>query len=221
VTIITSIENLGYMLKYISALYWSIPSLDNVSKMIKFRFGKDEWNYWGSLSLQVEKIGESLFAFNYSYEILITIGNSKMLINLVWILSAGLCNRNPRFRKSFGVINPFNPSDDRQVSPCAVYDFKFPDGAIALFPLSQSSDKKKKPNSKFHVINLDEVEYSRKRINPPIGIPEKNGRQCLLKTRLRPYQVLSKNQIHREAQTSFRTYQQSTFFRLYLFGCPV
>lgn len=72
----------------------------------------------------------------------------------------------PGSGKSFGVINPAIRQMIAKGFCLMIYDFKFPDlGKIAYYHYLLKKSKDSDYNYSFHVINLNEVEKSR-RVNP-------------------------------------------------------
>lgn len=163
---LTSIENLGYILSTLIGSVLIHTSLDNVSKMIKSDLGKDEWNIEGESFLQDKKKLENPYSVNIPMKFYYRGKVHQGWINLVNPFRGTFVIGTPGSGKSFGVINPFIRQMIGKGFTMCLYDFKFPDLAqIAYFHYLKAQDKKKNSNFKFHVINLDEVEYSR-RINP-------------------------------------------------------
>ncbi len=160
----TSLENLGYILSLFLGAVLIHTSLDNVSKMIKSGLGKDEWNIEGESFMQDRKKLETPYSVNIPMKFYYKGKVRKGWINLVNPFRGTFVIGTPGSGKSFGIINPFIRQMISKGFTMCLYDFKFPDLAqIAYFQYLKVQDKKKNP--KFHVINLDEVEYSR-RINP-------------------------------------------------------
>lgn len=138
---------------------------DSISKLMQQKMGKDRWN--------VEE--ES---FDQNQELV----ESDMMINIPYLFrykgksNKGWMNINP-FRgtmvigvpgsgKSFGVINPAIRQMVAKGFCLCIYDFKFPDLAqIAYYHYLLKKSKESDYNYSFHVINLNEVEKSR-RVNP-------------------------------------------------------
>ncbi|ATN06674.1 MULTISPECIES: type IV secretory system conjugative DNA transfer family protein [Chryseobacterium] len=138
---------------------------DSISKLMQQKMGKDRWN--------VEE--ES---FDQNQELV----ESDMMINIPYLFrykgksNKGWMNINP-FRgtmvigvpgsgKSFGVINPAIRQMIAKGFCLIIYDFKFPDLAqIAYYHYLFKKSKESGYNYNFYVINLNEVEKS-KRVNP-------------------------------------------------------
>ncbi|WP_026966561.1 type IV secretory system conjugative DNA transfer family protein [Algoriphagus terrigena] len=163
---LTSIQDLGYSLCLFIGAVLIHTSLDNVSKLIKSGLGKDEWNVEGESFMQDTKKIENPYSVNIPMKFYYRGKVRKGWINLVNPFRGTFVIGTPGSGKSFGVINPFIRQMIGKGFTMCLYDFKFPDLAqIAYIHYLKAQDKKKNPNFKFHVINLDEVEYSR-RINP-------------------------------------------------------
>jgi multidrug transporter EmrE-like cation transporter len=162
----TSIQNVGYMICTFLGAVLIHTSLDNVSKIIKSGLGKDEWNIEGESFLQDKKKVDNPYSVNIPMKFYYKGKVHNGWINLVNPFRGTFVIGTPGSGKSFGVINPFIRQMIGKGFTMCLYDFKFPDLAqIAYYHFLKSQDRKKNPNFKFHVINLDEVEYSR-RINP-------------------------------------------------------
>lgn len=159
----TSLEQLGYILSTFLGAVLIHTSLDNISKLIKSGLGKDEWNIEGESFLQDRKKVENPYSVNIPMKFYFKGRVHKGWINLVNPFRGTMVIGTPGSGKSFGIINPFIRQMIRKGFTMCLYDFKFPDLAqIAYFHYLKHHAK---DNYKFHVINLDDVEYSR-RINP-------------------------------------------------------
>lgn len=159
----TSLEQLGYILSTFLGAVLIHTSLDNISKLIKSGLGKDEWNVEGESFLQDRKKVENPYSVNIPMKFYFKGKVHKGWINLVNPFRGTMVIGTPGSGKSFGIINPFIRQMIRKGFTMCLYDFKFPDLAqIAYFHYLKHHAK---DNYKFHVINLDDVEYSR-RINP-------------------------------------------------------
>lgn len=138
---------------------------DSISKLMQQKMGKDRWNVEEESFDQNKELVSTDTSINIPY---LFRYNGK--INKGWI------NINP-FRgttvigtpgsgKSFGVINPAIRQMIAKGFCLCIYDFKFPDLAqIAYYHYLLRKTKDSGYNYQFHVINLNEVEKS-KRINP-------------------------------------------------------
>lgn len=152
------------LLSFLGALVAQVGA-DNISKLMQQKMGKDRWN-----------VEEESFAQNHQLVKTDTSVNIPYLFRFNKKTNKGWININP-FRgtmvigtpgsgKSFGVINPaIRQMIDKGFCLC-IYDFKFPDLAkIAYYHYLLKKNKDPNYNHEFHVINLNEVEKSR-RVNP-------------------------------------------------------
>lgn len=159
----------GYQLTYIFSSFSGAIllhiSMDNVSKIISSRLGKDKWNVEGESFMQPLTPSRS----QYSVAIPMLFYYRKKVrrgwVNLENIFRGTLVIGTPGSGKSFGVIMPvIRQLIARQFSIC-LYDFKFPDlGRVAYYHYLLAKQQGKCDDFSFHVINLTEVERSR-RIN--------------------------------------------------------
>ncbi|GIJ95362.1 mobilization protein [Capnocytophaga stomatis] len=159
----------GYQIAYALLAFIGVMitqmGADNISKLMQTKMGKDRWN-----------TEEESFDQNRELVTTDTSVNIPYLFRYNGKTNNGWLNINP-FRgtlvigtpgsgKSFGVINPAIRQMVAKGFSLCIYDFKFPDlGQIAYYHylLKKQTDKEYKHN--FYVINLDNVEYS-KRVNP-------------------------------------------------------
>ncbi len=138
---------------------------DSISKLMQQKMGKDRWN-----------VEEESFDQNKELVNTDTSVNIPYLFRYNGKINKGWININP-FRgttvigtpgsgKSFGVINPAIRQMIAKGFCLCIYDFKFPDLAqIAYYHYLIKKSKESEYNYQFHVINLNEVEKS-KRVNP-------------------------------------------------------
>lgn len=138
---------------------------DSISKLMQQKMGKDRWNVEEESFDQNQELVESDMMINIPY-----LFRYKGKTNKGWM------NINP-FRgtmvigvpgsgKSFGVINPAIRQMIAKGFCLIIYDFKFPDLAqIAYYHYLFKKSKESGYNYNFYVINLNEVEKS-KRVNP-------------------------------------------------------
>lgn len=138
---------------------------DSISKLMQQKMGKDRWN-----------IEEESFDQNQELVQSDTMINIPYLFRYKGKSNKGWMNINP-FRgtmvigvpgsgKSFGVINPAIRQMIAKGFCLLIYDFKFPDLAqIAYYHYLLKKSKESDYNYNFYVINLNEVEKS-KRVNP-------------------------------------------------------
>lgn len=152
------------MLSFLGAVILQIGA-DSISKLIQQKMGKDRWN-----------VEEESFAQNQELVGYETSVNIPYLFRYQKKTHKGWINLNP-FRgtmvigtpgsgKSFGIINPAIRQMIAKEFCLCIYDFKFPDLAqIAYYHYLLKKTKDSAYDYEFHVINLNEVEKS-KRVNP-------------------------------------------------------
>lgn len=152
------------LLSFLGAVILQIGA-DSISKLMQQKMGKDRWNVEEESFDQNKELVNTDTSINIPY-----LFRYKGKINKGWI------NINP-FRgttvigtpgsgKSFGVINPAIRQMIAKGFCLCIYDFKFPDLAqIAYYHYLLKKSKTSEYNYSFHVINLNEVERS-KRVNP-------------------------------------------------------
>lgn len=138
-------------------------AMDNISKILSSKLGKDRWN------LEEESFMQDTKAIDSAYGVVIPSlfyfkgKHRKGFINIDNIFRGTLVIGTPGSGKSFGVVMPFiRQLIDKGFCTC-LYDFKFPDLAQLAYHhylLGKKSGKLK--NYGFHVINLNQVEMSRR-----------------------------------------------------------
>jgi len=162
----TTTMDLSYMVfSFVGAVLISI-SMDNVSKIIRSGLGKDKWNVEAESFMQQVKKIENPYSVNIPMLFYYKKKVRKGWVNLVNPFRATLLIGTPGSGKSFSVVNPFIRQLIAKSFAVCLYDFKFPDlGEIAYYHFLQAKKKGFLKNFKFHVINLTDVEKSR-RINP-------------------------------------------------------
>jgi hypothetical protein len=162
----TSWYNLAYMAcSVLGALITSL-AMDNVSKMIRSGLGKDKWNVEQESFMQpVAKI-ETPYSVNIPMQFYYKGKVRDGWINVVNPFRGTLLIGTPGSGKSYGVVNSYiRQMIAKQYCAC-IYDFKFPDlGKIAYYQYLLAKQQGKCGKHQFHVINLNEVEKSR-RVNP-------------------------------------------------------
>ncbi|MDQ0965438.1 hypothetical protein QFZ20_000841 [Flavobacterium sp. W4I14] len=162
----TTIMDLTYMVfSLVGAVLISI-SMDNVSKIIRSGLGKDKWNVEAESFMQQVKKIENPYSVNIPMLFYYKKKVRKGWVNLVNVFRATILIGTPGSGKSFSVVNPFIRQLIAKSFAVCLYDFKFPDlGKIAYYHFLQAKKKGFLKDFKFHVINLTDVEKSR-RINP-------------------------------------------------------
>lgn len=162
----TTAMDLAYMVFSVLGAILISLSMDNVSKIIRSGLGKDKWNVEAeSFMQQVTKI-ENPYSVNIPMLFYYKRKVRNGWINLVNPFRATMVIGTPGSGKSFSIVNPFIRQLIAKGFTTMVYDFKFPDlGRIAYHQYLRCRSKGKLLNFGFHVINLNQVEKS-KRINP-------------------------------------------------------
>lgn len=141
-------------------------AMDNISKIISSALGKDPWNVEQESFMQPLKPSEAPYAVNipmlFYYKKRVRSG----FIRIANIFRATLLIGTPGSGKSYGVVNPFIRQLVAKGFTLCLYDFKFFDLAqVAWYHYLLNKQQGKYQHYGFHVINLNDVERSR-RINP-------------------------------------------------------
>lgn len=162
----TTTTDMTYMVfSFFGAVLISI-SMDNVSKIIRSGLGKDKWNVEAESFMQQVKKIENPYSVNIPMLFYYKKKVRKGWVNLINPFRATLLIGTPGSGKSFSVVNPFIRQLIAKSFAVCLYDFKFPDlGKIAYYHFLQAKKNGFLKDFKFHVINLTDVEKSR-RINP-------------------------------------------------------
>ncbi len=138
---------------------------DSISKLMQQKMGKDRWNVEEESFDQNQQLVETDTSINipYLFRFQKTIKKGWMNINP---FRGTMVIGTPGSGKSFGVINPAIRQMIGKGFCLCIYDFKFPDLAqIAYYHYLLKKSKDKEYQHQFHVINLNDVEKS-KRVNP-------------------------------------------------------
>ena len=166
VFVYTSWWNLLYMFCSLAGAVMVSISMDNVSKMIRSGLGKDIWNVEGESFMQPVKAVITPYSVNIPMLFYFKGKVRHGWINIVNPFRATILIGTPGSGKSFGIVNPFIRQLIAKEFCCCVYDYKFPDlGKIAYYHYLLAKQRGKCKNHDFHVINLNDVERSR-RTNP-------------------------------------------------------
>ncbi len=162
----TSRSELAYIFASVIGVILMHISLDNISKFIKSGLGKDEWNMEGESFLQDRELEYNDNSVNIPMKFYYKRKVQQGWINIVNPFRGTLLIGTPGSGKSYGVVNPFIRQMIQKGYTMCLYDFAFPNlGQIAYYHYLLAKQKGKNKNFKFHVINLDDIEHSR-RINP-------------------------------------------------------
>ncbi|WDF55895.1 type IV secretion system DNA-binding domain-containing protein [Mucilaginibacter sp. KACC 22063] len=162
----TRSTDLAYMLLSVAGALLTSIAMDNISKLIRSGLGKDVWNVEGESFQQPEKLVTTDYSVNIPMLFYYKRKVRNGWINLTNPFRATLLIGTPGSGKSFSIVNPFIRQLTAKGFCLALYDFKFPDlGQIAYYHYLLAKQQGKLAGYDFHVVNLNEVEKSR-RINP-------------------------------------------------------
>ncbi|TSJ39705.1 type IV secretory system conjugative DNA transfer family protein [Mucilaginibacter corticis] len=162
----TSIFNLLYLVSSFFGAVLTSLAMDNISKMIRSGLGKDKWNVEGESFMQQVKPVQTPYSVNIPMQFYFKGRVRNGWVNIVNPFRGTLLIGTPGSGKSFGIVNPFIRQLIAKEFTGVVYDFKFPDlGKIAYYQYLEVRKKGKCKQHAFHVVNLNDVEKSR-RINP-------------------------------------------------------
>ena len=155
----------GYMLlSYVGAMITQ-KGADSISKLMKTKMDKDRWNTEEESFDQNRELVETPTSVNIPYKFRYKKQTQQGWMNIDPFRGTMVIGV-PGSGKTWGVINPAIRQLIGKGFCLCIYDFKFPSlGEIAYY--HHLLKKKNDPNykHKFHVVNLDQVEYSR-RVNP-------------------------------------------------------
>jgi hypothetical protein len=141
-------------------------SMDNISKIIRSRLGKDKWNTEAESFMQPQKRIDTAWSVNIPMLFYFGGRVRRGWINIVNVFRGTIVIGTPGSGKSFSVVNPFIRQLIAKEFAVCLYDFKFPDlGQIAYYHYLLARQHGKMKGFVFHVLNLNDVEKSR-RINP-------------------------------------------------------
>ncbi|WP_068596999.1 type IV secretion system DNA-binding domain-containing protein [Vaginella massiliensis] len=138
---------------------------DSISKLMQNKMGKDRWNIEEESFDQNKELINTETSVNIPYLFRYKGKNNKGWMNINPFRGTMVIG-TPGSGKSFGVINPAIRQMISKGFCLCIYDFKFPDLAqIAYYHYLLKKSKETEYNYDFHVINLNNVEMS-KRVNP-------------------------------------------------------
>lgn len=138
---------------------------DSISKLMQQKMGKDRWNVEEESFDQNKELVYTDTSINIPYVFRYNNKTYKGYINIDPFRGTIVIGV-PGSGKSFGVINPSIRQMIAKGFCLCIYDFKFPDLAeIAYYHYLLKKSKESGYNYSFHIINLNEVEKSR-RVNP-------------------------------------------------------
>ena len=152
------------MLSFLGAVILQMGA-DSISKLIQQKIGKDRWNVEEESFAQNQELVDNETSVNIPYLFRYQKKTNKGWVNLNPFRGTMVIG-TPGSGKSFGIINPAIRQMIAKGFCLCIYDFKFPDLAqIAYYHYLLKKAKDSAYDYEFHVINLDEVEKS-KRVNP-------------------------------------------------------
>jgi len=152
------------VLSFIGAVILQMGA-DSISKLVQQKIGKDRWNIVEESFDQNKKMVNTDTSINIPYFFRYNNKTYNGYINIDPFRGTIVIGV-PGSGKSFGVINPAIRQMIAKGFCLCIYDFKFPDLAqIAYYHYLLKKSKQSDYNYSFHIINLNEVERS-KRVNP-------------------------------------------------------
>ncbi|MEN5057127.1 type IV secretion system DNA-binding domain-containing protein [Sphingobacterium kitahiroshimense] len=162
----TSWYDLGYITCSIMGTLLIHIAMDNVSKIISSGLGKDRWNVEEESFMQPTKPKITPHAVNIPMLFYHKRRVRKGFIVLENLYRSVLIAGTPGSGKSFSIFMPILRQLVALEWTLCVFDFKFPDlGKVTYYHYLLAKQKGKCKGYGFHVINLNELEKSR-RINP-------------------------------------------------------
>ncbi|WP_158826936.1 TraM recognition domain-containing protein [Mucilaginibacter lacusdianchii] len=158
--------DIGYSFTALIGTVFIHVAMDNVSKMISARLGKDRWNTEEESFMQRTKPLLRTSAVNIPTLFYFKKRVHKGYLVLENLYRGILLLGVPGSGKSFGVVMPVIRQMIANEFTLCVYDLKFPDlGKIAYYHYLLAKQNGKCKGYEFHVVNLNDPEKSR-RINP-------------------------------------------------------
>ena len=155
----------GYIILSYAGAMVTQKGADSISKLMKTKMDKDRWNTEEESFDQNRELVETPTSVNIPYKFRYKKQTYQGWMNIDPFRGTMVIGV-PGSGKTWGVINPAIRQLIGKGFCLCIYDFKFPSlGEIAYY--HHLLKKKNDPNykHKFHVVNLDQVEYSR-RVNP-------------------------------------------------------
>ncbi|KAA8476839.1 TraM-binding TraD/TraG-like protein [Arcticibacter tournemirensis] len=158
--------DLAYIASAIAGTLLIHVAMDNISKMISSRLGKDKWNVEGESFMQPVKPIDTPYSVNIPMLFYYKNKVRKGFIPLSNLFRSLLLISVPGGGKTFSVIIPVIKQFIAKSFTLCVYDIKYPDLAkVAYYHYLLAKQKGKCLNYKFHVLNLNDPEKS-ERVNP-------------------------------------------------------
>ena len=156
-----------YMLASVIGVVLVHIALDNISKFLKEGLLKDRFNFENESFEQCRELQENKYSVNIPMRYYYRGKFRKGWVNIsnpfrgTWVVGT------PGSGKTFSIIEPFIRQHSAKGFALVVYDYKFPTLATKLYYHYKKNQKlgKLPKGCKFIIINLVDVEYSR-RVNP-------------------------------------------------------
>lgn len=159
--------HLIYFILSLAGAFGLAIGFDNISKMIKTNLGKDRFNTENESFAQPQVLIENDYSINIP-----TIFKHKGklnngFMNILNPFRGSVVIGTPGSGKSFSIIVPYIKQLLAKGFSGIIYDVKYPElGKMSYYHFLKNKKKGIYPShAKFHVINLTNVEYS-KRVNP-------------------------------------------------------
>ena len=158
------VEGLYGLFSLLGALFVQMGS-DQISRYMKQSLGRDRWNIQEESFEQNRELHLSPTSINLPYHFRLEGKTQEGWININPFRGT-LVLGTPGSGKSFGVIAPSIRQMLGKGYCMCLYDFKYPDlSQVAYGAFLQQKEKSEKYAHRFHMVNLDIVESSR-RVNP-------------------------------------------------------
>ncbi|MEO0573667.1 MAG: type IV secretory system conjugative DNA transfer family protein [Bacteroidota bacterium] len=140
---------------------------DNFSKIISFKLGGDKFNDENESFKQNRTLEQNQYSVNLPMEYYFKGKHRKGWFNLTNPFRGTIVIGTPESGKSYSIIMPSIRQWQKKNFTALIYDYKYPDlTELSYFHYRLNKGKAGGiKNLKFHVVNLDRVEYSR-RVNP-------------------------------------------------------
>ena len=162
---LTSLDILYISSSFAGAILIHI-ALDNVSKQVKSGLMKDRFNIENESFDQEHKKAQNPYSINVPMQFYYQHKTRKGWLNIINPFRGTLLIGTPGSGKTYSIIVPTIKQHLAKGLSMLVYDFKYPDLAnVAYHHYRKQLKKGMLANFNFHVINLDQLEKSR-RINP-------------------------------------------------------
>lgn len=163
---LTTWYDLLYIICSLSGALITSVAMDNMSKIIRSGLGKDKWNNEAESFMQPVTRVDTPYSVNIPMLFYHRERVRKGWINITNVFRGTMVIGTPGSGKSYSVVNPFIRQLIAKEFAVCLYDFKFPDlGQIAYYHYLLGKQQGRLKDFDFHVINLNQVELSR-RINP-------------------------------------------------------